>query len=183
MKIKCFICALLLFMMLLCSCATKDTATEAHVFPTVPDRIIVGANGNEIELSPDDQAFDKVVSSIRERAKNSAKLDVLPLDAYDPESDKHLSYALRQRETFVEFIYNECKPQSFLMCQSGGGSATEDIEVQKLFFSLSGQHHKHVFIGQDADYEKHTTLGTLADKTDFITYVRDFVAQETASEK
>ncbi len=179
------ICVLVLLMMLFNSCGTKGTkepTTDLHRFPVVPDSIIVGVKGDTIELLPESEAFNKIVSSINERANKSDNFGVLMLATRNPESGEHLSYELRQSETFVEFIYNECKPQSFNMIQSGGGTKTEEMELQRLFFALSGQYHNCIFIGEDEEYKKGTTIGSLVDKTDLITYVRDLVAQEIVSE-
>lgn len=144
-------------------------------FPEKPDKIIAGTGGVEKEILPGDKAFDKIVSFVRERAGKSDAFGVLRLAVHDPETEKHLSYELRESETFVELIYDECKEQSFNMMQSGGGSAEEEKEIKRIFLSLTGEEHNDIFISHDDEYKSAATLGSLTDVAELITYVNDFV--------
>lgn len=179
LKFKCII-VLLLAVLMLCSCDKEDVG--APYFPAVPDKIVVGVKGEEVELLPGDEAFDEVMSALRERTEKSETFGTLNLAAEDPQTGKHMSYELRESETFVELVYDEAAPQSFRMSQAFGRVAVEEIDAQRLFFSLTGQYHDCIFIGKDAEYESWTTLGSLADDTDLITYVGELVAQETEGE-
>lgn len=172
-----FVLALLVISLF--SCGTK---AGAPYFPAVPDKIVVGVKGEEVELLPGDKAFDEVVSALRGREDKAEGFDTLLLLAEDPQTGKHMSYELRESETFVELVYDEVAPQTFHMAQAGGGVANEEIDVQRLFFSLTGEYHECIFIGKDAEYESWATLGSLPDDTDLITCVGDLVMQESASE-
>lgn len=179
LKFKCVI-VLLLAVLMLCACGKEDVG--APYFPAVPDKIVVGVKGEEIELLPGDEAFDEVMSALRERTEKSGTFDTLLLDAEDPQTGKHMSYELRESEIFVELVYDEAAPQSFPMSQAFGRVEVEEIDVQRLFFSLTGDYHECIFVGKDAEYESWATLGSLPDDTDLITYVSDLVAQESAAE-
>lgn len=191
LKNKHLIFSLLLTLLLLITCSCKsaneikdqeEPPESSSVILCAPDKITVGANGIERELFPDDEEYTKIVSFINERVTKSGGFLVAALAAHDPETEKHLSYELRKSETFVEFVYNECKPQKLNMLQAGGSFTTEEYDIQRIFFPLTRDYHDSFFVSKDADYVNTTTLGSLVDKTELITYVRDLVAQETASE-
>ncbi len=146
-----------------------------NAFPAEPDKIIVGSDGVEKEILPGEKAYKKIVSYVRERADKSDAFGTLLLDAYDFETREHFSYRLRESETFVEFIYDECKGQTFNMMQSGGGSADEEKEIKRIFLSLTGEEHNDIFISHDDEYKSSATLGLLTDSTELITYVNDLV--------
>lgn len=184
MKIKIFSC-LIALLLLLCSCGTDSVSTEVEgesSFFVSPDKIIIGANGEEKELLPGDKAFEDVLTGINARAESVEKFGAMLLAAYNYDIGKHLSAELREVEVFVEFIYNDVNMQSFMMVQSGGGSALEDKEVSRMFFALTGEYHKEFFVAKDADYKQSTTLGSLHDNTSLITYIRDLISTETAVE-
>ena len=184
MKIKIFSC-LIATLLLLCSCGTGDAKGETEgvpAFPVTPDKIVIGADGTEKELLPGDKAFDEVVAGIKQRAENTKDYGGMGVDAYDPVMG-HLSVELRESEVFVEYIYNEAKIQSFMMGQVGGGSALEDKEVSRIFFPLTGEYHRDMFVSGEAEYNNKTsTLGVLSDNTSLITYIRDLISTETAVE-
>ena len=172
LKIKSLICLLMLAILVLTSCGAKE---PDNTFPVKPDRIIVGTGGTEKEILPGDKSFDKIVSFVRERTDKSEAFGVLLLEAYDLDTGKHMSYELRESQTFVELIYDECKGQIFNMSQSGGGSAEEEKEIKRIFLSLTGDYHDCIFIGKDDNYESSATLGLLTDNTELITYVSELV--------
>lgn len=190
LRIKRLMCLCVVFVFVFCSCGTngkdgRNTESEFSVnseFPVNPDILILGNGGIEMEFELNDKEYSEIISLVKERIKKSDGFAVASLDAYDFESGKHLSHELRKNETFVEFVYNECKPQSFAMSQAGGGIEAEEFNVQRIFFSLTRDYHDCFFIGADDDYVNSTTLGVLVDKTELITYVRDLVAQGTALE-
>lgn len=156
----------------LSSCGAKKPDNK---FPAKPDKIIVGSGGAEKEIMPGDKAFDEIVSFVSERANKSEAFGTLRLAVHDSETDKHLSYELRKSETFVELIYDECRGQILNMSQSGGGSADEEVEIKRIFLSLTGQYHDCIFIGKDDEYTGDYTLGFLTDSTELITYVNELV--------
>lgn len=187
MKIKCFTARfaipLVALTAILCSCGKNQTSgdnepSSAPEFPVAPDKIIIGVKGEESELTPEDEAFDKIMSKIRERKEKDDRFDAMLLDAYDPYTGEHLSRELKKSETFVEFIYNECRSQKFNKVEPYGEKSDWEIDVQRIFFSLSGEYHDCFFIGSDADYKTATTLGMLADDTSLVVYVRDLVEQK-----
>lgn len=174
MKIKSLICLFFLAVIAFTSC--KKEAPDA-AFPMTPDKIIVGTGGNEKEILPDDGAFDEIISKIKERVKKSAGFSTAALAAYDPETGKHLSYGQRESETFVEFIYDECKTQEIDMLKPGPEAASRDIDVHCIFFPLTGECHGEFFVGDDLYYKSAATLGILADSTELITYVNSLVKE------
>ena len=184
MRIKRIMCLCVAFVFVFCSCGTKgkDTPKTKSEFPVNPDILILGNGGNEVEFMSDDKEYSEIISLIKERTEKSDGFAVASLDAYDFESGEHMSRELRKNETFVEFVYNECKPQSFAMSKAGGGIEVEEFDVRRIFFSLTRDYHDCFFIGEDDDYKNSTTLGPLVDNTTLITYVRDLVAQGTVSE-
>ena len=174
MKVKVLICSLIMIL-ILSSCGARDADnTTTPDFPVDPDKILVGADGYEKEISPESEEYNKILALIKERANKSEELGKMLLDAHDPDSGKHLSYELRESEVFVEFIYDECKSQNFDLLQSGSVT-TEEINVNRIFFSLTRTYHDCFFIGKDAEYKDAITIGPLADNTELITYVRDLV--------
>ena len=174
MKAKFLAFLLVISIFVLSSCGTDDiTGQSVANFPLDPDKIIVGTNGAEKEYLPDDMEYNEIISLINERFIKSERFDRAALDAYDPDSGMHLSFDLRDRETFVEFVYNECTVQRLNMLQSGGSITTEEINVSRVFFSLTRDYHDCFFIGKDANYDTSETLGILADNTTLITYVNN----------
>ncbi len=180
LRTKRLTCLCAAFVFVFCSCTTKgkDAVSE---FPVNPDKLIVGAEGLETELVPGNEGYSEIISLINGRIKQEDGFAVAALVNHDPETGKHLSYELRKNQTFVEFVYNECKPQSFAMSQAGGGTEAEEFSVKRIFFSLTGDYHDSFFISEDDDYKNSTTLGSLADKTELITYIQDLMAQGTES--
>ncbi len=172
MKIKSLICLFMLAVLVFSSCGAKE---PDNMFPVKPDKIIVGSGGVEKEFLPGDKDFDKILSYVRERADKSEDFGELLLAAHDPASGKHLSYEFRESETFVEFIYDECKGQSFNMSTSANSSVKEEKEVKRVFFSLTGEYHDCFFYSKDDNYKSTVTLGTLTDNTELITYVRELI--------
>lgn len=190
MKIKCFTARFAIMLValtaILCSCGKNQTSgynesSSAPEFPVAPDKIIIGVKGEEAELTPEDEAFDKIMSKIRERKEKDDGFDALRLAVHDPETGEHKSRGLKKSETFVEFIYDECKPQKFNKAEPYGETSDWEIDVQRIFFSLSGEYHNCFFIGSDADYKTAATLGILADDTSLVVYVRDLVEHATAT--
>lgn len=161
--------------LVLSSCGAKEADnTTTPDFPVDPDKILIGADGYEKEVLPESEEYNKIIALIKERVNKSEELGKMLLDAHDPDSGKHLSCELRESEVFVEFIYNECTPQKFGALRSGDEKA-EEINVHRIFFSLTRTYHDCFFIGKDADYKEAITIGPLADNTELITYVRDLV--------
>ena len=183
MKIKLFSC-LIALLLLLCSCGADSVPAEIgdeSSFFESPDKIIVCAEGEPKELLPGDKAFDEVLAGINARAEGTEHFAAMLLAAYN-ENGKHLSAELREAEVCVEFIYNDVNMQSFMMMQSGGGSALEDKEVSRMFFALTGEYHKEFFVAKDADYKQSITLGNLYDNTELIAYIRNLISAGAASE-
>lgn len=171
-KILLFLCIMIL---ILSSCGAKEADNIATPdFPVDPDKILVGADGYEKEILPESEEYNKIVALINERVNKSEKFGKMLLDAHDPDSEKHLSYELRESEVFVEFIYNESNPQNIGILKSGE-EKPEEINVNRIFFSLTRTYHDCFFIGKDAEYKDAITIGPLADNTELITYVRDLV--------
>lgn len=118
MKIKYRILFLLtIALLVICSCQSGGEGGKSaeHAFPVAPDRIVIGANGKETELSDKDDGYREIVSFIQERVERSEGFLVASLAAVDPESGKHLSSELRKTETFVEFVYDEGNLQAIPM--------------------------------------------------------------------
>lgn len=179
-KLICVLSMLIVPVMLLCSCAAnkEDDIAEGGgeaSFPRTPDRIVVGYDGEEKTFLPDSTEFGEIVSGIAERDSKSGDYGALLLVASD-EDGRHLSYELRESVTFVEYIYDETAAQEFEMTQQNGGKAVEDIDVSRIFFPLDGQYHNEIFIGGDAEYASHTTIGSLTDNTKLTEYVRALFA-------
>ena len=98
MKIKYRILFLLtIALLVICSCQSGGEGGKSaeHAFPVAPDRIVIGANGKETELSDKDDGYREIVSFIQERVERSEGFLVASLAAVDPESGKHLSSELR----------------------------------------------------------------------------------------
>lgn len=166
--------------MLFCSCEKTDESKTD--FPITPDRIIIGADGVELELLPDSKKFDKVYSGICGRVEESDGFLTASLYAYDPITKKHLSEDVRENEVFVEFVYNESSTQTYSKAEPYGETSTKEITVQKLFFPLSGEYKELFFISKDAEYKEAATPGFLPDDTSLATYVRELVTSNTATE-
>lgn len=173
MKIR-FTALFAALLMLLCSCG-EESGTPA--FPAEPDMIVAGVEGDWVELRPGDEEYEKIFSAIVGRVEKSDYFGTLKLIVHDIETGEHVSEELRAKETFVEFIYDEPAPQSFLMAKAGRTYETKEITVQRIFFSLRGKDHDCIFIGKDAEYKSATTLGYLEDDTSLITFVREMLDQ------
>lgn len=173
-------------MFILCSCALKGSGSTAETgssgdsdkteaveneFPVDPDKIIVGTSGKEKEVLPDDKAYDEIISRIKDRVRKSGSFDDLLSIDHDPDSGKHLSFDLRQSETFVEFVYDKCISQTLQESQPGGSSAAEKIDVCRIFFPLTREYHFSFFIGKDPDYANSAIMGDLVDNTSLVSYV------------
>lgn len=186
MKIKYRILFLLtIALLVICSCQSGGEggkSAEHAIFPVAPDRIVIGANGKETELSDKDDGYREIVSFIQERVERSEGFLVASLAAVDPESGKHLSSELRKTETFVEFVYDEGNLQAIPMKQAGGEIAEEEFSACRIFFPLTREYHSSFFVGANEDYTKSVTFGILPDKTELISYVCDLIAQENTSE-
>ncbi len=182
LRIKHLLCLLIVGVLVLSSCGEKavDSVTASQ-FPASPDKIVVGVNGDEKELVPDDKACDDIVAQINERISKSGGFSQAALDTLDHDSGKHLSFELRDSEAFVEYIYNEGAPQMIDMLQPGGVVVAEEINVHRVFFSLTRDYHDCFFVGEDSDYVKSATFGPLVDNTALITYINDLIASESAS--
>lgn len=170
-------------MLLFSSCRTNgdiDGSDGTPEFPKTPDKIVVGYDGQEKEILSGSDEFDRIVSGIGEREDKSGAFGTLNLLAKGLDG-LHLSYEIRERETFVEFVYTEAAPQGFKMAQAGGESEIKDIDVKKIFFPLSGSYHDIIFIGNDAEYDSYTSLGPLTDNTSLTTYVRELFKEDTAA--
>ena len=165
---------ILTVMMVFCSCSKKDDSA----FPTTPDKIVVGADGVELELLPDSKEFDKVYSGICGRVEKSGGFQTASLYAYDPVTKKHLSEDLRESEAFIEFVYNESSTQTITKAEPYGETSTKEITVQKLFFPLGEEYYECFFIGNDAEYKSSSTFGILLEDTTLEAYVRELVAEK-----
>ncbi len=156
--------------------------------PTEPDRIVVGCRGVETELMPGSEAFNLVFCSTINRIRynitynKNKRIDTLKLAAYDAETNEHLSVGLKKSETYVEFIYDEVSTQWY-MAESKDGLCDKEIEVQRLFFPLSGQYHDCVFVGLDAEYKISAALGQIEDDGDLTDFVQGFFPKEDATEQ
>ena len=171
-----FLLFIVISVIVLSSCgSTENDISNTSDFPINPDKIIIGADGQQKEILPQDKAYSEIVSLITERIKKSDKLDSASLDDHDTDSGKHLSFELQKNETYVEFVYNECVLQKFDMLQNGGTVTAKAINVQCVFFSLTGEYHNCFFVGKDADYEDSITIGPLADNTTLITYIKEML--------
>ena len=168
-----FILSFILITVLLLSCGEK---IGGPYFPAVPDKIVIGISGVESTVVPGDEAFDEIVSRVRKLVEMSGGLDTAKLYAEDPETGKHLSYDVRESEIFVEFIYNAPAEQTFIMNEGYGKTYKKAIDVARVFIPLGGNDKDLVFIGCDAKYENHTTLGELDSGESFASYIAGLLA-------
>lgn len=185
MKSKHIVTVILLIFVLLVisSCkADGDGGADVDAFPALPDKIVIGSNGVETELFCDDEGYDKIMSYIAERVDESDGFTVALLIDHDLESGEHLSCELRESETFVELVYDECQTQNVPMNRSRGVIEAEEYSIKRIFFPLTREHHDSFFIGRDDAYKNSVTLGAIVDKTELVSYVSDLVAQNSASE-
>lgn len=179
LKIKRIALLLAAVLLALCSCGgggeAQDggtTQTASPDFPRTPDRIVIGSGGEAKELLPGDEAFDEIYSAIAGRVGKSGDLGSLRLDEYSRDADgRHMTYALRENETFVELIYEEVTVQSILRSQKGGGVAAEDCEIKRVFCPLTGENHDLVFVSKDDEYKSAHNFGLVTDDTNLIRYV------------
>jgi len=167
-----FILSFILITVLLLSCGEK---VGGPYFPAVPDKIVIGISGVESTVVPGDEAFDEIVARVRKLVENAGTLDTLLYDASGP-SRKHLSYEMRESEIFVELIYDTPGEQTFIMNEGYGKNYKKAIDVARVFIPLSGNDKDLVFIGCDAKYENHTTLGELDSGESFASYIAGLLA-------
>lgn len=173
MKMKRLLVLFVIVLLFLCSCGEK---VGGPYFPAVPDKIVIGISGVESTVVPGDEEFDEIVVRIRDLVEKSGGLDTALLAAADPDSGKHLSYEVREREIFVEFIYNEPAEQSVTMIEANRKTSVKVMNIQRVFFPLSGQYKDCIFIGADAEYKSHTTIGPLVSKESLASYVAGLLA-------
>lgn len=170
MKRLCVLFAVIL--LLLCSCGEK---VGGPYFPAVPDKIVIGISGVESTIVPGDEAFDEIVSRVRGVTEQSEGFDFARLDAIS-ENGKHLSYEVRESEIFVEFIYNEPGEQTVIMREANRKTSVKVMNIQRLFFPLSGQYKDVIFIGADAEYKSHSTIGPFDIGESLASYVAGLLA-------
>lgn len=173
MKKSLFLLSFVLIITLLLSCGEK---VGGPYFPAVPDKIVIGISGVESTVVPGDEAFDEIVSRVRKLVEMSGGLDTAKLYAEDPETGKHLSYEVRESEIFVEFIYNEPGEQTVIMREANRKTSVKVMNIQRVFFPLSGQYKDDIFIGADAEYKSHTTIGAIDVGESFASYIAGLLA-------
>ena len=167
--------AILLFALLvafLCSCGEK---IGGPYFPAVPDKIVIGISGVESTVVPGDEAFDEIVARVRKIVDMSGGLYTTLLDAGN-HGNGHMSYEVRESEIFVEFIYNTPRKQSLVMGEGYGKTSLKEMDIQRVFFPLSGQYKDEIFIGSDSEYKTHTTIGAIDVGESFASYIAGLLA-------
>ena len=173
MKMKRLLVLLVLSLLFLCSCGEK---VGGPYFPAVPDKIVIGISGVESTVVPGNEEFDEIVVRVRDLVEKSGGLNTAKLYAENPETGKHLSYEMRESEIFVELIYNVPGEQTVVMREANHKTSVKIMNIQRVFFPLSGQYKDCIFIGADSEYKSHTTIGPLVSEESLASYVAGLLA-------
>ena len=137
------------------------------VFKT-PDSIVLCENGKIVEISRNDESFDRIISLNKSRADIvqgylMAEFGNLEYDYMEGEIDKNDINAIG--DLYIKYVYD--KPYKFDIETNFG---RESVAAKSISFILTGEFGSQIYIEKE---QGHVTLGYLNTSSELINLVRD----------
>lgn len=133
-----------------------------------PDSIVLCENGKSVEISRNDESFDRIISLNKSRADivekySMAEFGNLEYDYMEGEIDKNDINAIG--DLYIKYVYD--KPYKFEIETNFG---RESVAAESISFILTGEFGSQIYIEKE---QGHVTLGYLNTSSELINLARD----------